>query len=136
MKWWLTTHYPHRSPSHPWNIYLRNQYRNQFGNRIQVGDQVAFYELKGKQGTGRKAVIGFGRVAGPLKENRNREGGKDEADKVWEWQFPCDDYEWRTLPHSAVCKIIRRKSAGALRLRGGLKELTKDQYEALRNSNS
>src|ERR1051325_1584714 len=134
MKWWLTTHFPHQSPKHPWNIYLRDQYRTRFEREIEIGDYVAFYELQGRLGNGRKAVIGFGRVTGALGENKNREGGKDEGDKIWEWQIPCGHYDWKIVPHETVCRIIGRKSRGALRLRGGLKELDEQQFDLLKRN--
>jgi len=134
MRWWLTTHYPHQSITHPWNIYLRDRYRKLLGERVEIGDQVAFYELKGRLGNGRKAVICFAQVSAGLKENKNHEGGNDEGDKVWEWQIPCEKYDWRNVSHETVCKIIGRKSGGALRLPGGLKELDEEQFVALKKS--
>lgn len=134
MRWWLTTHYPHQSPNHPWNIYVREEFRGKYQDRIQFGDGVAFYELKGRLGNGRRALIGFARVTAPISENKNREGSKDEGDRVWEWQFVCENHAWKTLAHDSVCKIIGRKSGGALRLRGGLKELSKEQFDELKKS--
>src|SRR2546430_15459189 len=45
MSYWLTTHYKHRSEAHPYNIYVKDQYKKRAEERISIGDKVVFYEL-------------------------------------------------------------------------------------------
>ena len=127
MKWWLTTHYPHRSQNHPWHVYIKEKYEDK-AKEISEGDHVAFYELKGPKGNGRQGVIGFARVSGPLIPNPRTDG----LEERWELQLECSEPEFgKPVHHRAVCSAINRKSNGPMRIASGLKELTEDQFNDL-----
>jgi hypothetical protein len=126
MRWWLTTHYPHRSPNHPWHVYIKSEYEEK-AKKIHIGDGVAFYELKNKKG--RQAVIKFGHVSGGRQKNFNTDGLKER----WEWELPCSGFETgKPVEHEQVCKIIKRHAAGPMRIRTGIKELSEEQFQTLR----
>jgi len=127
MKWWLTTHYPHRDPKHPWHIYIKKKYEEK-GQEITEGDRVAFYELKGDAGKGRHGVIGFARVSSRLIPNPHTDGLVER----WELQRECSEHELgKPVHHRAVCNAINRKSNGPMRIESGLRELTEEQFNDL-----
>src|SRR4051812_40654623 len=127
MRWWLTTHYPHRSPNHPWHVYIKKKYEEK-GREISEGDRVAFYELKGDTGNGRHGVIGFARVSGPLIPNPHTDG----LEERWEIQRECSEHEFgEPVHHRAVCAAIGRASNGPMRIQSGLREVTEEQFNDL-----
>jgi uncharacterized protein (DUF433 family) len=126
MKWWLTTHYPHRSSDHPWHVYVKARYEEKT-KKINIGDGIAFYELKDKKG--RQAVIKFARVIGGRQKNFNMDG----LEERWEWELPCSKFEsGKAVEHKQVCKILKRLGTGPMRIPTGVKELREEQFEALR----
>src|SRR2546421_6576887 len=126
MKWWLTTHYPHRSPNHPWHVYIKSEYEDK-AKKINIGDRVAFYKLKQK--AGRQAVVKFARVSAAMQKNFNTDG----LEERWEWELTCSGHEsGKPVGHEQACKIIKRRGAGAMRIRTGVKQLTEEQFNALR----
>ena len=75
MRFWLTTHYKHQNRSRPYSIYLKDEYKKR-AEGIGVGDQVVFYELRGKS-AGRQSVVAIAEVRGKIRENVLRDGGRD-----------------------------------------------------------
>jgi hypothetical protein len=134
MSFWLTTHFPHHSPTHPWNIYLRDRFKQSFEKRIAVGDGVAFYELLG-EGTGRQAVVGFARVSGAIQRNTHRERSVEEGDRVWEWELPCTDHEFGgPISQNEVYRILKWNPRRPPLLAGGLVEITSQQFDLLHSA--
>jgi hypothetical protein len=132
MQHWLTTHYPHATVGHPYHVYLKDKYRGSIATRIAVGDRVAFYELKGKQGKGREAVIALARVAGELTTNQERDGGPDIGDAVWDWQFPCDNHEFGgEVSKEVLYQILEWSPRRQPLVPGGLVPLTDEQYQRI-----
>ena len=132
MSFWLTTHYSHHSPTHPWHIYLRDRFKQSFEARIAVGDGVTFYELLG-DGTGRQAVIGFARVSSAIQRNLHREGSIEEGNRLWEWELPCSEHDFAGLiERDQVWEILGWNQDRPPLLAGGLVEITADHFDRLR----
>src|SRR5437762_2851319 len=130
MRFWLTTHYKHQSKSHPYSIYLKEQYKRR-AEEIQVGDQVVFYEIKGESG-GRQAVVAIAEVAGDVRENIHRDGGPDIGEEIWEWEVPCTDPDLDgALSKQSLNEIMQWKPNSSLRVPGGLMKLDKKQFDRI-----
>ncbi len=130
MRFWLTTHYKHQSKSHPYSIYLKDEYK-QRAEQIDVGDQVVFYEIKGKSG-GRQAVVAIAEVRGGIRENVHRDGGPDIGEEIWEWEIPCIDPDLDgMLSKQCLNEIMQWKPNWSLRVPGGLMELDEKQFKSI-----
>ena len=127
---WLTTHYRHRSESHPYSIYLKERYKKR-AEKINVGDQVAFYELKGSDG-GKEAIVAIAEVAGGRRKNIHRDGGPNIADEVWEWELPCTKpNQSGRVPKAALYKILGWQPRRPPLIPGGLMKLDQDQFDEI-----
>ena len=130
MRYWLTTHYRHQSPSHPYSIYLKNGYR-QRSKRIDVGDGVAFSELKGKT-RGRQTIVAMAEVSGEIRKNVHRDGGPDIGEQIWEWEIPCTVADEKgTLSKDRLSGIMEWDPDWSLRVRGGVVELEPAQFKRI-----
>jgi hypothetical protein len=132
MNYWLTTHYKHHTSSHPYSIYLKDRYKKK-ADEIEVGDQVAFYELRGKAG-GSQAVVAIAEVSGGKRTNVHRDGGPDIGDQIWQWEIPCGPEKRGKVSRTELNRILGWKSRAGLRIPGGIMKLEKSKFEEIARS--
>src|SRR4051812_40988336 len=129
MRYWLTTHYKHQSPVHPYSIHLKKEYR-QKSQRMNVGDAVVFYELKGKT-RGSQAIVAMAEVSGDIRKNVHRDGGPDIGDQIWEWEIPCTPADEKgRLSKEKLREIMEWDANWSVRVPGGVLELYQTQFKA------
>ena len=134
MKHWLTIHYPHIRPVHPWSIYLKERYKRK-AKQIEVGDQVFFYELAGKSGSGRRAIVAIGDVRGLARKNTERgDSPEDERDAIWEIEIPCGRHNFSgRVDRATVYDVLGWPKDRPMQLQGGLMKLKPEAVESLRS---
>ena len=131
MSYWLTTHYRHQSEAHPYNIYVKDEYKKRAEKRISVGDKVVFYELKGKA-DGREKVVAVGEVVGAIRENKHRDGGPDIGDQVWDWEFPCSKPDQAGgASKDGVKQVLGWGPRRTFLVRGGVMRLDEEEFEKI-----
>lgn len=130
MTYWLTTHYPHLHPDHPWHVYLKDQFRH-LADRVSIGDRVAFYELKGS-GKGQEAIVRISSVTAPCRANQFRDNSKEEGDQIWQWEIPCmSEGRLGYVPKERLYEILNWPLTRRPRIAGGLLELETECFQAI-----
>lgn len=150
MNYWITSHWPPRK-DHPqeetaewwyW-VFLADGYQH-LGKDLQLGDQVFIYETESAPKLiereklidyeiGRKGIIALTTVTSKMIEDRNAEIEKHEDGRelCWKYHFKTGSVQVVDIPLQRIRKVLGYKNRYGLRIPGGLRKLSKVQFELL-----
>jgi hypothetical protein len=129
MRYWLTTHYPHDDPSHPWFLYIKREHA-EVAKRIAVGDRVLFVELLGRDGRGLGGVKCVGTVSSAIDFNTHREPIPEVEGQFWQHKIECTDHDFLgRLSREELNVILGYAPGNPLRVKGGVLPLSAEAFE-------
>lgn len=125
MNFWITTHYPHPTESHPWFLYMKRAFAH-FAAGVTPGDHIAFYECCGERGAGRMGVVATSRIEQLRRRSRNAGNRVRNGEPEWTFEWPCEPPVFGVpVPRNQVLRTLR---LGGLRIAGGLKRISESEF--------
>lgn len=151
MNYWITSHWPPRKDrareeetAEWWYwVFLADGYQD-LGRDLQLGNRVLIYETENAPSliergkligykTGCKAIIALTTVTSKMIENKNAEIEKHEdgRDLCWRYHFKTGSVQPTYIPLQRIRKVLGYKDRYGMRIRGGLRKLSKVQFDLL-----
>lgn len=149
MNYWLNVHWPPYEDEHDyeqWNywVFLAEGYE-QLAQDLQVGDRAFIYETKyaprrktdagfiGQKRPGNQGIVALVEIIGELQKDPNAKLEKYEDGRELCWKFHAETklVKEKFCPLAIVREALGYKPKYYFRIPGGLRKLTKAQFDSL-----